>query len=121
MVVICMPKRSRYYRRLRHRARWRPLGKLTEDHLFILAIVTVIHEIELKKLWDIYVVDCELAGKRRLSQRPFLRRLEYLLTHGLVRKGVESVDKKPEDLYPGSRMPGRSLRRVCMKQPVYWL
>ena len=115
-----MPKRRRYYRKrpLGKPAKWRPLGKLTEDHLFILSIVTVLPGVDLKNLRDIYVLDCQLIGKPPLKLKRFLRRLEFLMRHALVRCGLESVDEKTEGFYPGPRMPGMSLRRACMKQLV---
>lgn len=116
-----MPKRRRYYRRPgHHKAKWRPLGKLTEDHLFIISIVTVLPGVGLKVLRDIYVADCELVGKKPLRQRAFLKRIECLLGLALIRKGIPSIGETLTAFYPGPLLPGRSVRRICLKKPVYW-
>lgn len=116
----CMPKRRRYYRRPGHRPRWRPLGELTEDELFILSIVTVLPGVGLHEMRDVYLEDCELVARRPLGRLAFLRRVDSLIAHGFIRRGIRCVKESPEAFFPTHRVPSRSLRRLCFKKPVYW-
>jgi len=88
-----MPTRRRYYRKRPpgKPPKWRPLGELTEDELFILSIVTVLPGVGQQEMRDVYLEDCELVGRRPLSLRGFLRRLESLIARGFIRRGIRCI------------------------------
>ena len=110
-----MRKKTPRKKRPGNRPKWRPLGTLTEDHYFILSIVTVFPGTAPKRIRKVYLTVCELAGKRPWGRWPFLQCIDRLLFRRLIRLGVKSLDEKPDALFPGPCLPERSLRRRILK------
>lgn len=99
-----------HFMRKRHRRqgrypRWRPLGTLTEDHCFILSIITVLPGINRKYLREIYAGDCELSGRIPLNRKEFDRHVRDLLAEALIRRGKRSAGERPKYLYSGPLTP----------------
>ena len=75
-----MRKKTPRKRRPGKRPKWRPLGTLTEDHCFILSMVTLNPGIEREELRVVYVADCDLVGKAPVTLKTFGIYISYLVS-----------------------------------------